>query len=83
MAKNGTLSTNQRRALEELLGCSTVRAAAKQARLGEGTLYRYLADPTFKAALRARQDQVINAATAARVWLALWQGSTQATAGDG
>ena len=70
MTKNGTLTTNERRALEALLTCATVRDAAKRANLGPTTVYRYLADPAFKAALRARQDQVIAGAVAALAGLA-------------
>ncbi len=65
MAESDSLSANQKKALVALLACPSVAAAAKQAGLGERTLYRYLADDTFKAELRARQDQAIAAATAA------------------
>jgi phage terminase small subunit len=70
MNQKATLSTNQRRALDALLTCSTVTEAAKKAGLVRGTLHRYLSDPTFKAELHARQDQVIDAATAALSHLA-------------
>ena len=69
MAENGTLSTNQRKALKALLSEPTVRDAAQAAGLGERTVHRYLADATFKAELRRRQDQVIAATTAALVGL--------------
>ena len=70
MAKNGSLTTNQRRALRALLACSTVADAAKEAGLGQRTIYRYLASASFKAELRARQDETISAATAALSGLA-------------
>jgi len=42
-----------------------VRAAAKKAGLGERTIYRYLADPDFRAELHRRQDEALSAVTAA------------------
>ena len=69
MAKNGVLSSNQRRALEALLTTANVRAAAKKARLGERTVHRYLGDPAFKAELRRRQDGILSATTAALIGL--------------
>ena len=66
----GSFSTNQRRALAALLGSSTIAQAADRAGLCESTIYGYLRDPSFKAALRARQDQTIAAAVAALSGLA-------------
>jgi hypothetical protein len=66
----GDLSANQRRALAALLTEPTVVKAAAACELTERTLHNYLADDAFKAELRARQDQVINAATAALTGLA-------------
>ena len=60
------LTTNRRKAIRALLGHSTVRAAAAACGLAERTLHHYLADPTFRAALRERQDE-LTAATAARL----------------
>jgi hypothetical protein len=65
-----TLNKRQKRVLAALLTCSTARATAKQADVCEKTVYRYLEDPAFKQALRARQDQVIAAAVAALSGLA-------------
>ena len=65
MTDTDRLSTNQRRAIEALLSKPTVRAAAKKAKLGEATLYRYLRDETFRAELSRRQDAVVAAVTAA------------------
>ena len=69
MAKNGVLSSNQRRALEALIATTSVRAAADKAGLGRRTLYRYLGDPAFKAELRKRQDAILSATTASLVGL--------------
>jgi hypothetical protein len=69
MTQNGTLSTNQRRALAALLAEPTIRAAARTASLGERTLYRYLSDPVFKAELSARQTAILAQVTAAMVGL--------------
>ncbi|MFZ5919306.1 MAG: hypothetical protein ACOYZ7_20430 [Chloroflexota bacterium] len=67
MTGNGTLSANQQRAIAALLSEPTIRDAAKKAGIGERTLYRYLADPMFKAELRKRQDEILAATTAALV----------------
>lgn len=64
------LSTNQKKALVALLHCSTVAQAAETCGLTERTLFAYLANPTFKAELRKRQDQAIAAATSALSGLA-------------
>ena len=61
------LTTNQRRALEALLREPTVRAASAASNLNERTIYRYLRDPAFRAELRARQGEILTAATAALV----------------
>ena len=61
-----TLTTNRRKAIAALLGHSTVRAAAAACGLAERTLHHYLSDPNFRAALRAKQDE-LTAATAARL----------------
>lgn len=60
MADNG-----RPRAIDALLCCSTVRAAAAKAGLGERTIYRYLADSDFRAELHRRQDEALSAVTAA------------------
>ncbi len=44
-------------------------AAAERCELNERTLYRYLADPTFRAELRQRQDAILGAVTASLVGL--------------
>jgi len=65
MAQNGTLSTNQGKALAALLVNSTIKEAAKAAGLGERTVKRYLADDTFRGELRKRQQEALAAASAA------------------
>lgn len=53
------LSTNQKRALAALLTEPNIRRAALRCGLGENTLFRYLRNPVFQAALRARQDEIL------------------------
>lgn len=62
MAENDSLSPYQTRAITALLQSSTNAEAADAAGISESTLYRYLADDTFKAALRDAQDRAIEAA---------------------
>ena len=64
MSGNDRLTARQKKALRALLSCSTVRAAAKRAGVGEATIHRYLHDPQFKAELRARQDELMAATVA-------------------
>lgn len=64
------LTTNQRKALAALLGCSTIEDAAERCGLTSRTLYNYLSDAAFKGELRRRQDQAIAAATSALSGLA-------------
>jgi len=67
--QDSELNPNQKRALAALLTQPSVAAAAKACGLAERTLYHYLAQPTFKAELRQRQDKVLAATTAALVGL--------------
>jgi hypothetical protein len=53
------LDASRQKALTALLSCETVAAAAKKARLGEATLYRYLRDEKFKAAYRAARSEIV------------------------
>jgi hypothetical protein len=69
MPKNGELNTNQKKALAALLAEPTVKAAAEACGLTDRTLYNYLADPDFKAELRARQDAILASVTSALVGL--------------
>ena len=61
---SGELTVRQRRALTALLGAPTMAAAAKSAGVSERTIYRYLADPAFQAALREAQGRTLRMATA-------------------
>jgi len=60
------LTVNQRKAIEALLGHSRIEDAAAACGLHKRTLFRYLADADFRAALREQQDR-LTAATAARL----------------
>ena len=53
------LDASQAKALTALLSCPTVAAAAKRARLGEATLYRYLRDDVFKSHYRAARSEIV------------------------
>ena len=64
MAENGRkLSTKQKRAIAALLSQKSVRAAALSAAVGERTLYRWLSDAEFRAALAAAEGDAIDQAT--------------------
>jgi len=65
VARKDTMTARKRRATVALLAEPTVTLAARRCGVKERTLYRYLADPVFKAELRRRQDQSIQAAVAA------------------
>ena len=62
MAENGTLTTKQARAVAALLTAPTTSEAAKLAGVGERTLWTWLNDSVFQAALVREQDAVIAAA---------------------
>jgi phage terminase small subunit len=62
MAQNDTeLTTNQQRALDALLTTGTITEAAKVAGCGRRTLYRWMAEPSFAAALRAAESDALAA----------------------
>lgn len=67
MAGNGSaagdLTHRQQAAVRTLLACKSVAEAAQRARVGERTLYRWLADPAFRAALSAAEGDLLDAAT--------------------
>lgn len=69
MADNGTLSTPQRRALAALLTERDVRGAAELAKVSERSLWRWLADASFRAELAKQESDLLDAA--ARRLLAL------------
>lgn len=57
------ITPSQRRAIAALLTSRTVGAAAQAAKVGERTLYRWLADPVFRVALAEAENAVIDEAT--------------------
>jgi hypothetical protein len=64
MADNSTeLSTRQQRTIGVLLAARNVREAAKQAKVHERTLYTWLGEPAFRAALYEAEGHLIDAAT--------------------
>jgi hypothetical protein len=62
MAKNVTLSRNQRRALAAILANRTITEAAQACGLSEKTLYRYCENPAFRAALSSAEMATIDQA---------------------
>ena len=60
------LSTNQRKAIDALLAHSRIEDAAAACGLHKRSLFLYVADPSFRDALREQQDK-LTAATAARL----------------
>lgn len=77
MAENGTseveLNSRQHRAITALLTTRNISEAATVAQVGERTLYRWLSEPAFRAALSAAEGAAIDAAT--RSLLALQAGA--------
>lgn len=61
MAESGKFTAAQSRAIAALLEARDIRAAAVMARVGERTLFRWLAWPEFQAALRAAEQSAIDA----------------------
>lgn len=63
MSEYGTdpgLSPKQRKAVEALLITGDVTAAAKEASIGRGTLYRWLKEPAFLAAVREAEARALD-----------------------
>ncbi len=64
MADNGTdLTPRQQRTIAALLAARTVREAAKQVKVPERTVYTWLGETSFRAALYAAEGHLIDAAT--------------------
>lgn len=67
MAENGTaevaLSAKQQRAIVALLSTKSVSEAAKQAKVGERTLWRWLGDPSFRVHLAGAEADMLDATT--------------------
>lgn len=58
MAEIGRLPGKQARAIEALLTCATVRAAAEQAGVPERTLFRWLGEDAFSNELATRRREI-------------------------
>lgn len=63
MTKNGALTPPQNRVITALLTERTTRDAARAANVAERTLWRWLADPAFRAELTRQEGAVIDEAT--------------------
>ncbi len=63
MAEEKSLTTEQRKAITALLSAKNNAVAAKVAGVAERSLYRWLADPNFKAELNAAQADLMVTAT--------------------
>lgn len=63
MARNGTLTPAQLRAITSLLTERNTRDAAKAARVGERTLYKWLKDDTFRAELTRQEGAAVDEVT--------------------
>ena len=59
----GKLTPKQERAIRALLEHKSVGEAAASIGVGERTLYRWLADPTFRQALSAAEGDLLDVAT--------------------
>lgn len=66
-ADSGTLTPKQHRAIAALLSTGSVREAAQQAGVGERTLYSWLSDDAFRAALESAQADLVATHVAALV----------------
>lgn len=57
------LTTPQQRAIAALLSTKSVAEAAKQAKVAERTLFRWLAEPEFKRQLGIAERELVSTAT--------------------
>jgi hypothetical protein len=62
VGNGGKRSRREETAIAALLSEPTIEAAATKAGIGESTLLRWLAEPTFKARYRDARRQVVEAA---------------------
>jgi len=68
MSENGNqngLTDKQQRAITALLSEPTAKSAAKKAKVSETTLYRWLSDALFSAALREARGRVLESTLSA------------------
>ncbi|HEX8843816.1 MAG TPA: hypothetical protein VF791_04195 [Pyrinomonadaceae bacterium] len=56
------MSAKQEKALLALLACGEVKRAAKESKLGEATLWRWLQEPAFQKQYRAARRQLVEGA---------------------
>ena len=64
MAENGSeLTPKQARAVQALITAKSIGDAAQAASVGERTLFRWLAEPAFRAALSQAEGDLLDAAT--------------------
>ncbi len=59
----GELTTKQQRAVQTLLTAKSIGDAAALAHVGERTLFRWLTEPAFRAALSVAEGDLLDAAT--------------------
>jgi hypothetical protein len=64
MADNGRPTGRQMRFITAYLTAPTIAEAAKAAKIGERTAYKYLNDPRVKAEMERRQEEAVKVATA-------------------
>ncbi|MBI1795178.1 MAG: helix-turn-helix domain-containing protein [Chloroflexi bacterium] len=57
------ISVKQQKAIAALLSERTAKDAAKKAGIGERTLYNWLNEPAFRAALRTAENEILETAT--------------------
>lgn len=57
------ITTKQQKAIAALLSERTLGAAAKRAGIGERTLYNWLAEPSFRTALRSAESAMLETVT--------------------
>jgi len=60
MAEKADLTTKQLRAITAILQTTTLKKAAKKARVSEPSIYRWLKKPEFKAELDRRRLELFN-----------------------
>lgn len=65
MATSGSLTAAQRRAVLAIMTSRTTAAAAQKAEVAERTLYRWLTDPAFQAAVAAAEADMLAVTTRA------------------
>lgn len=67
MSTKDTLTTKQKRGIIALLGCPTIKEAARKADVSERQMHRWLRQRKFHDILTARMDEKMSASAAALV----------------